>query len=79
MKKLKKNENREIFKEDNNGELFQIELDALQKNEQQFKSLILDAVKKYYDESIYQENLRKFTPDSINKLAKKKGKSTFCD
>ena len=66
MKKLKKDANREIFKAQNNGELFQIELDALQKSEQQFKSLILDAVNKYYDKSIYQENLRKFTADSIN-------------
>jgi hypothetical protein len=72
MKKLNKDANREIFKAQNNGELFQIELDALQKNDQQFKSLIVDAVNKYYDESIYQENLRQFTSKDINKLVEKK-------
>ena len=64
-KKLKRDPNRERFMRENNDQLFQIELDALQKNHQQFKDLVVNAVNSYYDKSIYDENLEEFTSEKI--------------
>lgn len=72
--KLKRDPNKEQFKRENNRQLFQIELDALQKNQQQFKSLVVDAVNDYYDESIHEENLEEFTPEKIKGYVNKKVK-----
>jgi hypothetical protein len=69
MAKLQNDPNREGFKADNNGELFQIELDALQKNSSAFRDLILKFVKFYYNESIYEENLRKLGLKTGHKIA----------
>jgi uncharacterized membrane protein len=74
VKKLGQDPNRHRFMEENNGELFQIELDALQKNPQQFKDLVVDTVNQYYDESIHEKNLKEFTPKKITALINKRVK-----
>jgi hypothetical protein len=63
--KLRRDPNNKRFRNENNGQLFQIELDALQKNPQQFKDLVLNAVNHYYDNSIHEKNLKEFTPERI--------------
>jgi hypothetical protein len=63
--KLKRDTNGHRFKKENNGQLFQIELDALEKNPQQFRDLVVNAVDQYYDASIHEENLKEFTPEKI--------------
>ena len=73
-KKLKQDPNRERFMRENNDQLFQIELDALQKNQQQFKDLVVDTVNSYYDKSIYEENLEEFTPEKITAYVNKRVK-----
>jgi hypothetical protein len=59
--KLERDPNSQRFMRENNDQLFQIELDALQKNPQQFKDLIVNAVNPYYDKKIYEKNLKEFT------------------
>ena len=73
-KKLKQDPNRERFMRENKDQLFQIELDALQKNQQQFKDLVVDTVNSYYDKSIYEENLEEFTPEKITAYVNKRVK-----
>ena len=51
---------------ENDGQLFQIELDAMQKSPQLFKELVLGSVSKYYDKTIHEENLEEFTPEKID-------------
>ena len=59
--------------EENDDQLFQIELDAMQKSTEQFKELVLNLVNHYYyDESIYKENLEEFAPQKINAYVKRK-------
>lgn len=72
MAKLRKDPNRFRFMDENNGELFQIELDALQKNPQAFKDLVLDSVNEYYDDSINKGNLKEFAPKKIDAYVKAK-------
>lgn len=57
------------------GQLFQIELDALQKIPQQFRDLILNSVNKYYDQGIREMNLKEFAP--IAGYVKKKVKLLY--
>ena len=59
---------------ENNGQLFQIELDALQKNPEQFKDLVVNAVNRYYDDSIYEDNLKEYTPEKITAYVSKRVK-----
>jgi hypothetical protein len=68
IQKLRRDPNRYEFQSENNGELFQIELDALQKNPNEFRDLVLGAVDGYFDEDINQANLEKYTPESIDDL-----------
>jgi hypothetical protein len=73
--KLKRDSNRYQFKAQNNGELFQIELDALQKNSEAFKNLILTPMKKYYHQEIYERNLTDLklrSRDMMDSLVNKK-------
>ena len=72
--KLRRDTNRHRFKAENDGELFQIEIDAIQKNPKQFSELVINSVDAYYDESINQKNLKEFTPKKINAYVKKKVK-----
>jgi hypothetical protein len=68
MQKLKRDPNADDFRMENNGELFQIELDALQKSPGQFRQMVLEAVDGYYNEDISRANLIKFTPEYIDEL-----------
>jgi 5S rRNA maturation endonuclease (ribonuclease M5) len=56
LKKLKKDPNRLAFIAEN-GDLYQIELDALQKDPERFEELVLNAVDYYFDEVIYEQVL----------------------
>ncbi|MGB6671914.1 MAG: hypothetical protein WBE34_05730 [Candidatus Nitrosopolaris sp.] len=68
VQKLKRDPNRYEFEQDNNGELIQIELDALQKSPEQFRLMVLEAVDGYYNKDISRGNLTKFTPEYIDEL-----------
>jgi hypothetical protein len=58
IEKLKKDPNRQTFMDDNNGELFQIELEALQgKGATKLKTLVLPAVDQYFDDEMYEQVL----------------------
>lgn len=72
--KLRRDSNRHRFLKENNGQLFQIELDALQKSPQQFSQLVTNSVKTYYDESINKRNLKEVTPKKIDAYVKRKVK-----
>ena len=68
MDKLDRDPNRENFRHENNGELFQIELDALQKSAEQFSDLVLTTVDEFYDNDIAKSNLQQYTPEGIDEL-----------
>jgi hypothetical protein len=70
--KLRRDPNNKRFRNKNDGQLFQIELDALQKNPRQFRELVLDTVDRYYDKSIYEKNLKEHTPEKITAYVKKR-------
>jgi hypothetical protein len=72
--KLRRDSNRQRFMRENNGQRFQIELDALQKNPQQFKGLVVNAVNRYYDKSVHEKNLKEFTRDKITAYVNKRVK-----
>lgn len=76
-KKLKQDPNRERFMRENNDQLFQIELDTLQKNQQQFEDLVVNAVNRYYDIKVHEKNLKEFTPRKIRSYVNKRVKFNF--
>jgi len=62
MEKLQKDSNSEWFRSFNNGQLFQIEVDALDAlNHDDLKSLLLDTVDDYFDPDIYDGLLSQST------------------
>jgi hypothetical protein len=78
LAKLKKDMRKEQFKEKYNlksdDELFQIEIDALAaSNAADFKKMVLDAIKPFYDEEVYQRNLSdvKHSNEHISRLVMK--------
>jgi hypothetical protein len=76
LEKLKKDPNREDFEKEN-GSLFQIEVDAMQRDPQKFKELVLSAVNDtYFDENIHKEMIEEFTPKDIDKIINKKVRFT---
>jgi len=70
--KLRRDSNRFRFMRENDGELFQIELDAMQKSPLEFKDLVVNSVSHYYKESIHKKNLKKFAPKKIDAYVKTK-------
>ncbi len=60
LKKLKNDPNYSWFTERHNGQLWQIELDALQFNLQKFKELVLSNADKHFDTSIQKEAREEF-------------------
>jgi hypothetical protein len=74
MAKLMKDPNAESFRRENDGKLFQIELDALQKDPEAFKQLVQDSVDEYFDEDINRKNHKKYTAKKIDELVKQKVK-----
>ena len=71
---LRRDSNRQRFMRENNGHLFQIELDALQKDPQQVKGLVVNAINPYYDNSIHEKNLKEFTREKITAYVNKRVK-----
>lgn len=67
LKKLRQDSNRHSFITEN-GELYQIEIDALQKDPERFKQLVLSPVDGYFDQHIYDGVMTEFTPQDIEKL-----------
>lgn len=70
--KLNKDPNAEQFRRENNGELFQIEVDAMQKDPERFKQLVLSSVDKYYDNETYKRVMQKYTPTDIDNIIRMK-------
>jgi hypothetical protein len=76
LEKLKKDPNREDFITEN-GSLFQIEVDAMQRDPQKFKDLVLSAVNtKYFNEKIHKEVIEEFQPEDIDRIINKRVKFT---
>ncbi len=67
LKKLQRDPNRYSFIQEN-GDLYQIEIDALQRDPGKFKNLLVSAVDKYFDQSVYDDVMTEFTPQDIQKL-----------
>ena len=75
MAKLLKDKNTDEFRR-NEGEVFQIELDALQALQPTtLKQLVLPEVDQYFDEAIYEEVLNEVSPEDISCLVKEMVKS----
>jgi hypothetical protein len=73
--KLKRDPRRRSFMDRHNGELFQIEIDALQAYAPpQFKNLVQNSVDQYFDEGIYQLVLAatEHSPQKIDQLVYKR-------
>jgi hypothetical protein len=60
LEKLKRNPNYEWFMERHDGQIWQIELDALLLDLPRFKELILSNVDKHFDTSIQKEAIERF-------------------
>ncbi|MGC2429196.1 MAG: hypothetical protein WA421_19350 [Nitrososphaeraceae archaeon] len=70
-KKLERDSNADAFI-DENGSLYQIETDALQKDPNKIRKLVLDSVDLYFSDDIYQELLNKFSQKNIYDLVTEK-------
>jgi hypothetical protein len=70
IEKLQRDSNREAFIREN-GSLFQIEVDALQKDPR-FKDLIIDSVNDYFDQDVYDTMMEEYTVRDVkNELRNK--------
>ncbi len=71
MAKLLKDNNSDEFRRNNEGKVFQIELDALQALQPTtLKQLLLSEVDQYFDEAIYKQVLNEVSPEDISYLVK---------
>jgi hypothetical protein len=78
FRKLKKDTRAKSFMSRHNGELFQIEVDALQAYApEEFKILVQKSVDKYFDQDIYNQVLSDpiHSEEGINRLVKKQVRS----
>lgn len=72
LRKLKRDTRAKSFMSRHNGDLFQIEVDALQAYApDEFKRLVQESVDKLFDEVTHQQILAEFSPGEINRLVKK--------
>ena len=74
LTKLRRDPRRQSFMNKHNGELFQIEIDALQAYAPlEFKNLVQNSVDRYFDERIYQQVLTapEHSPKKIDQLVYK--------
>jgi hypothetical protein len=71
LEKLEKDPNRQDFINEN-GSLFQIEVDAMQRDPQKFKELVLSAVNGYFKEEIHKEVMAEYTAEDIDGIVNKK-------
>jgi hypothetical protein len=67
LMKLKRDPNWYSFMTEK-GDLYQIEIDALQRDPERFKKLVLSAVDKYFDQRVYDAVMMEFTPEYIDEL-----------
>jgi hypothetical protein len=70
LRTCQKDPNREDFRRENGG-LFQIEIDAMQKDPEKFKNLVLSAVNHYFVEKTHKKVMGEYTPEDIEKLSMK--------
>jgi hypothetical protein len=74
LAKLKKDKNKEDFIREN-GSLFQIEVDTMQRDPQKFKELVLSAVNDtYFNEKTLKQVMKEYTAEDIDWLVNKKVK-----
>jgi hypothetical protein len=75
LQKLRNNVNTQHFRDNHDGEVWQIELDALQLAPAKFKQLVLSDVDQFFDEKIHQRALKevkdKYPAARIHRLLKK--------
>jgi hypothetical protein len=71
LRKLEKDPNAQAFINEN-GSLFQIELDAMQKEgmKDRFKDLVVNSVTKYFDNRIYEEIMQEHSPEELRKMVR---------
>ena len=75
LRKLKRDTRARSFVQ-KHGELFQIEVDALQAYAaDEFSSLIQQSVDQFYDEGLHEQIVSEYHPKTINRLVKKNLKS----
>ena len=67
LNKLQRDQNSYSFIQEN-GDLYQIEIDALQRDPGKFKDLVLSAVDRYFDQRVYDAVMTEYTPQDIEKL-----------
>jgi hypothetical protein len=73
MAKLLRDPNAQHFRDEHDGELFQIELDALQALQPKtFKRLVLSNIDQHFDEDTHQRLLKQYKPASIYRLVKER-------
>lgn len=78
LDKLKQDPNAHAFILDN-GSLFQIELDALQKESiaDRFKQLVIDSVNKYFDQQIYEKMIKEHNREELKHIVRSKAFGEF--
>jgi hypothetical protein len=75
LTKLRRDTRSRGFKLDHNGELFQVEVDALTAYAAtEFEKMVQGAVDQYFENDIYQEMLKEHSPEQLNKLVKSRVK-----
>jgi hypothetical protein len=67
LEKLRRDPNSNAFAKENGG-LYQIEIDALQKDPEKLRRQVLGSVDRYFDEQIHENSLNEFTPELIRQL-----------
>jgi hypothetical protein len=76
FEKLKRDPRAEQFKAKHNGELFQVEVDALVAIAPDvFRDLVINSVDELFDEDIYEEVLEEYSEENITELLKDAVKS----
>jgi hypothetical protein len=71
LEKLRRDPNSKAFAREN-GSLYQIETDALQKDPKKLRKLVHGSVDQYFNEQIYENSLNEFTPQYIRQLVRKR-------
>ena len=75
LAKLEGDSRRWQFMENHNGELFQVEVDALAAlAPDAFRDLVLNSVDQFYNEKVYEDALNEYTEGYIRKMLKKTAK-----
>ena len=75
LAKLKRDKTAAEFRKENNGELFQIEIDALDAlKPEDLRRLVLDTVDEYFDKEVYEKVMNDLDhqPDEIRRLVSNK-------